>query len=375
MKRIKVEGRTGVYYRPAKRIGGPGTERVYYVMFKDADGKKIEVKAGRQYRDDMTPAKAERKRAKLIEGLETSPQEKRATEKAAERGETERWTINRLWDQYVDINAGQKGLKNEQIKFDKAIRPDIGKKEPKELLPLDIDRLRLKFQREDKLTMAARVLELLRRTVNFGVKRGLIEPLKFKVEIPRLNNQTTEDLDPAQIEKLVKAMDQAEDQTASNVMRLALATGMRKSEILNLRWEDLDHQRGFITIRDPKGGQDQHIPLNDPAKAVCGSIRNETEFIFPGRFGGPLKTCRGAAAIAKAAGLPAGFRPLHGLRHVFASHLASSGKVDLYVLQRLLTHKSASMTQRYSHLRDDALRDASNIAGELATPKKAKNHG
>ena len=45
--------------------------------------------------------------------------------------------------------------------------------------------------------------------------------------------------------------------------------------------------------------------------------------------------------------------------------LASSGEVDLYVLQRLLTHKSAAMTQRYAHLRDDALRRASNLAGDL----------
>ena len=51
--------------------------------------------------------------------------------------------------------------------------------------------------------------------------------------------------------------------------------------------------------------------------------------------------------------------PLHGLRHVFASTLASSGKVDMYTLQKLLTHKSPIMTQRYAHLRDDALKRAS----------------
>ena len=58
-------------------------------------------------------------------------------------------------------------------------------------------------------------------------------------------------------------------------------------------------------------------------------------------------------------------RPLHGLRHVFASTLASSGKVDMYTLQKLLTHKSPIMTQRYAHLRDDALKRASELAGRL----------
>jgi integrase len=45
--------------------------------------------------------------------------------------------------------------------------------------------------------------------------------------------------------------------------------------------------------------------------------------------------------------------------------LASSGEVDLYTLQKLLTHKSPQMTQRYAHLRDEALKRAANLAGEL----------
>lgn len=53
---------------------------------------------------------------------------------------------------------------------------------------------------------------------------------------------------------------------------------------------------------------------------------------------------------------------MHGLRHAYASMLASSGKVDMYVLQKLMTHKSPSMTQRYTHLRDEALK---NGAGQI----------
>jgi hypothetical protein len=56
---------------------------------------------------------------------------------------------------------------------------------------------------------------------------------------------------------------------------------------------------------------------------------------------------------------------LHGLRHSFASWLASSGKVSMYELQKLLTHSSPQMTQRYAHLHDDALRKASDLAGAL----------
>jgi integrase len=69
--------------------------------------------------------------------------------------------------------------------------------------------------------------------------------------------------------------------------------------------------------------------------------------------------------IKKKAGLPKDFRPLHGLRHAYASMLASSGQVDMYTLQKLLTHKSPQMTQRYAHLRDETLKKAADLAGEL----------
>ena len=54
-----------------------------------------------------------------------------------------------------------------------------------------------------------------------------------------------------------------------------------------MRWQDIDFDRGFINIRDPKGGPDQKIPLNDSARKLLGSHeRSESPFVFPGRNGG-----------------------------------------------------------------------------------------
>ena len=55
--------------------------------------------------------------------------------------------------------------------------------------------------------------------------------------------------------------------------------------------------------------------------------------------------------------------------------LASSGQVDLYTLQKLLTHKTGAMTQRYAHLRDDTLRRASDLAGDLLNQAVNGNKG
>lgn len=376
-KRFKTDY-PGVYYILGKSVSTGKPEKIFYIDYRK-NGKRVQEKAGRQYQDNMTPAKANQIRANKIQGRELPNAERRAAQEAAEKAENDRWTIDRLWDLYCENNADNKSLKNEKLKYEKAIRNRIGKKEPGELVPLDIDRIRIKWIKVGKKTMGARVLELLRRTVNYGVNRGLVAPINFKIEIPRLNNQTTEDLSPEQIKKLIEVLDADNDQTAANVMRLALFSGMRRSEIFKLKWDDIDFRRGFISLMDPKGGQDQTIPLNNSARAVLESTEtdNAEPWVFPGRFPGQhLTDCRDSfRRIAKAAGFPPGFRPLHGLRHVYASMLASSGQVDLYTLQKLMTHKSPQMTQRYAHLRDDALKQASQVAGDIVasiTTDKAK---
>ena len=150
-------------------------------------------------------------------------------------------------------------------------------------------------------------------------------------------------------------------------MSMALFTGMRRGELLKLQWADIDFDRGFISIKDPKGVQNATIPLSESVRQILKNLtQGESPYIFPGKDGKKRHDIRrGANRIKKAAGLPTDFRPLQGLRHVYASMLASSGEVDMYTLQKLLTHKSPIMTQRYAHLRDDTLRKASTLAGNI----------
>ena len=160
-------------------------------------------------------------------------------------------------------------------------------------------------------------------------------------------------------------------------MLMALYTGMRRGELFRLKWQDIDFERGFIHIRNPKCGVDQTIPLNDAARHVLESIyRTDSPYVFPGRSGGQRTDIHHQVnRIKERAGLPKDFRSLHGLRHVYASMLASSGKVDMYTLQKLLTPKSPQMTQRYAHLRDEALKRAADNAGELVSQAREKGKG
>lgn len=184
--------------------------------------------------------------------------------------------------------------------------------------------------------------------------------------MPKVDNQKTEDLTPEQLWALLKAIDKDKHPLAGSMMKMALFTGLRRGEMFKLKWSDINFERGFIHIRDPKGGPDQMIPLNDAARELLESMERNSEFVFPGLRGGQrVNIGKQVAKIRDDAGLSKDFRPLHGLRHVYASMLASSGEVGIYTLQRLLTHKDPKTTQRYAHLRDEALKRASNLAGVL----------
>jgi integrase len=373
MKRHKTNY-PGVFYREAERIGGKGPERVYYIVFKK-DGKVIEEKVGRQFADDMTPIRANSIRAERIEGKRPSRKEERAAMEAKKQAAANRWTFNRLWEEYQARKPGLKGIVTDENRYMNHIKPVFGDKEPQELAPFDVDRLRLKLSKTRQAGTVKNVLELLRRLINFAAKKHLCPTPSFIIEMPKVNNLKTEDLTPDQLAALLEAIDQDTNIQAANFMKMALFTGMRRGELFRLQWQDVDFDRGFIHIRDPKGGPDQKIPLNAATRELLLSHPHTgSEYVFPGR-GGNRRTDinKQVNRIKQAAGLPKDFRALHGLRHVYASMLASSGQVDLYTLQKLLTHKSAAMTQRYAHLRDEALRRASDLAGDLIT--QAVNNG
>lgn len=366
MKRLKTKY-PGVFYREADRIGGQGREQVFYIIFKK-DGKLYEEKVGRQYADNMTAAKAARIRGERIEGKRLSKKEIREQNAAKSAA----LTIDKLFEKY-EKEKTHKSLETDKCRFNKYLSPYIGHKEPQDILPLDIERIKKKALRGKSPQTIKHIWVLLRRLVNFGVKQKVSDPLTFDLEMPKVNNIVIEDLNPKQMKKLLQAIDADPYPHVAAVMKLALFTGMRRGEILGLQWNDIDFDRGFIAIRNPKGGKDATIPLSDEARQIFERLPQEKNpYVFPGKDGKKKHDIRrGSQRIKKAAGLPEAFRPLHGLRHVYASMLASSGQVDLFTLQKLLTHKDPKTTQRYAHLRDEALKQAANLVGSIINQNSA----
>jgi len=143
------------------------------------------------------------------------------------------------------------------------------------------------------------------------------------------------------------------------IVLVAMTTGARRGEIMNLRWRHMDLQAKKITLVDTKNGETRTVPLAGPALEVAqhwAKIRSidENSYIFPGTTertrDKPIefdKAWRDALHVAKVTD----FR-FHDLRHTAASYLAMTG-TGILEIGNILGHKSLDMVLRYSHLCED----------------------
>ncbi|HEX7318877.1 MAG TPA: site-specific integrase [bacterium] len=139
---------------------------------------------------------------------------------------------------------------------------------------------------------------------------------------------------------------------------MALNTGMRRGEILNLKWGDVDLRNRVIVCRRTKNNETRMIPVNDVLYAEIRAMGPQMaeQYVFCNEDGKPFTTIQtGFEAAMRRAGIK-DFR-FHDLRHVFGSRLVMAG-VDIRSVQELLGHKDIKMTMRYSHLSNAHLREA-----------------
>ncbi len=161
------------------------------------------------------------------------------------------------------------------------------------------------------------------------------------------------------------------DRHAAAAIRLLLLTGARLQEILKLRWQEVDLDRGLLLLPDSKTGR-KTIVLSAAALAIIAELKTEGEHdeTVPGEFvisgskpgQGRADLKRPWAAVRRYAGL-SGVR-LHDLRHTFASLGAGAG-LGLPIVGKLLGHAHPQTTARYAHLDADPLRQATDLISEV----------
>jgi len=182
-------------------------------------------------------------------------------------------------------------------------------------------------------------------------------PVK-KVRKERVSNNIERWLTLEEEERLLKAS----PKWLQDIIVFAIHTGMRQSEILDLKWSQVDMNRRTVTILEQKNRCIDTLPLNETAMTVL-RYRHKSDmrldnYVFPNtlfnRKGNRLLLKAFYVALKKS-GI-CNFR-FHDLRHTFATRLIRNG-VDLYTVQKLGRWKTVTMVQRYAHHQSESLRTA-----------------
>ena len=222
-----------------------------------------------------------------------------------------------------------------------------------EITPKDIENFKMERINErinDKPLSPATVnrqLDLLSGMFNKAIAWGKLRdnPMKsvssFRVSPGRLRF--------LEKEEVIKLISNCSD-FLRPVVIVAVFTGMRKSEILGLKWHDIDIKRSIITLLDTKNGEKREVPMSEIVKNALIKVRKhpESPYIFWEDNGKCVHDVRKSFSTALRKSGINNFR-FHDLRHTFASQLVMSG-VDLNTVRELLGHKDMTMTLRYSHL-------------------------
>lgn len=197
--------------------------------------------------------------------------------------------------------------------------------------------------RDVPLASANRDLACLSNMFNVAIKWGKAghNPVKG-VKFFREENRTQRLLTNEQVTALLA---QCSDYLKS-IVTIALNTGMRLGEILNLTWEQVNMRLGYITVTKTKSGKTRQVPMHTAVYEVLKSRPRDSIFVFHenGRPYGSVK--KGFKAALQRAGI--GYCRFHDLRHTFATRLVLAN-VSLPVVKELLGHASIETTMRYSH--------------------------
>ena len=333
-------------------------ERKYRVVVKGLDGKRISKMV-----ENLVVAK------KLESTFRSQMTERRLF------GTIQSPIVKDVWEKYLSwAKEHKKSWKDDYDRWNLHIGPDLNHKIMNTVTGYDVHSLiqKMRLKRSYAPATVKHVIVLIRRVYNWASEMDLYSgenPAK-KIKLPKINNQVTECLTKNEMKRLMNTLNQWNNQLAAMLVKFAIYTGLRRGELFNLKWDRVDLDGGWISLTDTKGGKDTVLPISDKALSVLNKAKElqpvpNCPFVFPNRLGNKRTSFSNTwIRIKKAANISTQFR-FHGLRHTFASYLASSGKVSQYTLQKLLTHKTPQMTQRYTHLFDETLREGVNIFSTL----------
>lgn len=232
-----------------------------------------------------------------------------------------------------------------------------------------LDYLALLARSGRKPRSTARLLSSLRQFYQHALRQGQVnEDPTARIDAPKLGRPLPKTLTEAEVEALLDAPDTStpEGHRDRTMFEVLYATGLRVSELVDLRPEQLSLTQGLVRVVG-KGGKERLVPLGEEALAWLQEFYAEPrrdilserpcDHLFPTRRGSGM-TRQAFWYLIKKHALTAGIHKAlspHTLRHAFATHLLNHG-ADLRVVQMLLGHSDLSTTQIYTHVARERLK-------------------
>jgi len=287
-------------------------------------------------------------------------------------------TVSDLCDTFETEYLPKKASKTRidyETRLRRYIRPTLGHLILSEVKNSNIKALHRDMTKAGNPVQANRTVTLLATIFNFAVDEEWLNKNPIKKIKRNAEQERSRYLNTDEISRLAEALDGHDDIQAANIIRLLLLTGARRGEVQGMKWENVDLKQGVWTKPGStvKQRTEHRVPLSDAAVGLLKHLQSETGpddvYVFPGtgKTGHRLELKKDWAALCKAADISNA--RIHDLRHTYASVLASAG-MSLPVIGALLGHAHAQTTQRYAHLFDDPLRQATEHAAAIVTGKQ-----
>ncbi|HOD52358.1 MAG TPA: site-specific integrase [Candidatus Hydrogenedentes bacterium] len=377
----------------------PSGYRCYYVEYRKLDGKKATYNVGSA---ELITLGQARKKAKEFLANRTL-----GKDLAEHRRQLRVHTLKSYLDDHYRLwvsahrKTGEQTIYMVEKYFASFLNSPIGAIERAE-----IEKWRYReIKRGAKRTSINRRVAALRSVLTRALKDGVIpfHPLRDMEKLPEIDSQPIiRYLSQEERVRLMAALDEREEELreqrdSGNAWRrergyaelpdlraveyadymkplviVALATGLRRSELFSLRWSEVDFEAEIVTVRREvsKSKRERYVEMLGDSYEVLKAWRRQTpgEFVFPGDDGSPFTTVQKSwKTLIKKAQIK-NFR-FHDCRHDFASQLAMAG-VDLYEICKLMGHSSVTVTEKYAHL--CPARTSAKLA-EFKAPKRTDN--
>jgi integrase len=389
----------GVRFREhPTRKNGVKRDQYFTIRYK-LNGKDKEEGLG-WATEDMTAAKAYdrlkelRENRKAGEGPQTLAEKRtiedtrKATEKTeAERQEKEAVTFKTFFeDTYLPqakADKKERSVTREEGLFKVWISPAIGHFPMKDIAPFHLEKLKRDMATGKQSPRSIEyALSVVRQIFNTAKRLGSFagENPTAKVKFPKPDNGRMRFLTREEADKLLEAL-KGKSADVHDMTLLSLNCGLRFGEIASLTWQDVDLERGTLTIRDAKAGS-RYAFLTEQAAAMLKARTQgkPAEYVFQGRkvlLDRISKTYHDTVEELK---FNEGITDnrlrvyFHTCRHSYASWMIEQG-ADLYTVQKLLGHKTNVMTQRYAHMSENRLRAATKALSMALKPRAEDQAG